>query len=288
MIATFYNTSCMESHRYISNESVDLFFCDPPYFITSGKKSENIDTGNRVDWDNQWSCKDDFLEWTEAWMRLMYAQLKNDGSAYICVCWEHSGDFKRILELVGFKILNRITWKRDKGRGSCRNWKSMSEDIWFVSKTNSYKFNVDEVMVKKKVVAPYRDEDGNPKDWYEDSDGKYRYTYPGNVWVDFTVPFWSMKEVRSYATTKRSMENTLKKHSTQKPKAMVKYCIQASSNVGDVVVDYFSGSGTTAIAAMELDRKVIAFDISSVCSEMLETRIRNELIGGEFINEQIC
>ena len=52
----------------------------------------------------------------------------------------------------------------------------------------------------------YRDENGNPKDWWVNENGeKVRLTYPGNLWEEFCVPFWSSKEVRSYAKTKKSL-----------------------------------------------------------------------------------
>ena len=86
-----------------------------------------------------------------------------------------------------------------------------------------------------------------------------------------------MHEVRSYAKTKKTPYNTLQKHNTQKPKDLVKKCIKASSNSGELIVDYFAGSGTTAIAAEELGRKSIVFDPNKICIEMLETRIQNEL-----------
>ena len=279
----YYQESCFNSYKYIEKESVDLFFCDPPYFI-SGKKGNgknnkpNLISGDRYDWDAQWKSKEEFYDWTRDWMVLMFTQLKSTGSAYVCICWQHSGKFQELLESVGFKIHNRITWKRDKGRGSNRNWKSMHEDIWFVSKTNKYTFNVDDVLVEKPVIAPYRDAEGNPKGWFIDEKGnKVRYTKPGNIWIDFTVPFWSMKEVRSYAKTKRSPKNTLVKHNTQKPKLLVERCITASSNKGDLVVDYFSGSGTTAIAALSLKRKALVFDLNELCIKMLEARMVVEL-----------
>lgn len=76
---------------------------------------------------------------------------------------------------------------------------------------------------------------------------------------------------------KKTPNNTLQKHNTQKPKDLVKRCILASSNRGDLVVDYFSGSGTTAIASRELDRNSIVFDINKICIEILETRIKSEI-----------
>ena len=273
-----YNESCLESSTFIEESSVDLFFCDPPYFISGTASKQNLITGDRMDWDRQWPSKEAFYLWSVQWMSLMYKQLKPTGSAYVCICWEHSGKFQELLSNTGFRIVNRITWKRDKGRGAKTNWKSMHEDIWFVTKSANYTFNIEDVMVEKTVVAPYRDSTGAPKDWFIDADGnKKRYTYPGNIWTDFVVPFWSMKEVRSYAKTKKTPSNTLIKHNTQKPKDLVKRCLLASSNKGDLVVDYFSGAGTTAVAAVELGRKAIVFDTNTLCIKMLEARLQNEI-----------
>ena len=273
-----YNINYNKSTDYIKDNSVDLFFCDPPYFI-SGNKSKNIDleNGDRYDWDKQWNNKEEYYNWTKDWLLLAYKQLKETGSIYVCTQWEHSGKVQNILEENGYTILNRITWKRDKGRGANFNFKSMHEDIWFAVKNpKKYKFYVDRIKTEKEVIAPYRDENGDPKDWFEKDGKKIRMTHPSNLWTDFSVPFWSMHEVKSYAKTKKTPNNTLQKHNTQKPKELVKKCLLASSDEGDLVVDYFAGAGTTAIAAKELNREYIVFDINELCIKMLEERLKNE------------
>lgn len=260
------NIDCFNSGDYIKNGTVDLFFTDPPYFTTN------------IKWDKQWKNKIEYYNWCEQWLKLLYNQLKDSGSAYICCQWQHSGMYQMILEKIGFKIRNRITWKRDKGRGSNSNWKSIHEDIWFVTKTNNYTFNIDDIKIEKKVKAPYKDKDGKPKDWWINKEGiKVRLTHPGNLWNEFTVPFWSSKEVRSYAKTKRTPNNKFKKHNTQKPKQLVKKCILASSNKNDLVVDFFGGSGTTLIAAIELNRKCFIFEKNEIYCNIMQTRLKNEI-----------
>jgi site-specific DNA-methyltransferase (adenine-specific) len=263
-----HHTDCCNSSNYIKEKSIDLFFVDPPYFTTS------------IEWDTQWKNNDEYYDWCRSWIKDMYNQLKDTGSAYICCQWQHSGMYQVMLQESGFNILNRITWKRDKGRGSSTNWKQMHEDIWFVSKSKKYTFNIDQVKVKKKVIAPYKDEEGNPKDWWVDPETgeKVRLTHPGNLWETFSIPFWSSKEVRSYAKTKRTPDNQFEKHNTQKPKDLVKRCITASSNIGDLVVDYFGGSGTTLIASKELDRNCIIIEKNSTYIEIIKTRLLNENI----------
>jgi DNA modification methylase len=217
---------------------VDLIFADPPYNI--GK-----DFGNASDKRS----KNDYLDWTDKWLKQARRILKNTGSIYVCCDWEYSG---KIQEIMGqyFILKNRITWRREKGRGARTNWKNNMEDIWFGVIGKDYTFNVDEVKIKKEVIAPYRigGKGGLPKDWIETGGERYRYTCPSNIWLDMVVPFWSMPE------------NT--PHPTQKPEKLLERIISASSNKGDLVIDPFLGSGTTAIIAKRLGRNYIGFEIN--------------------------
>ena len=134
---------------------------------------------------------------------------------------------------------NRITWEREKGRGAKANWKNASEDIWFFTVSDEYTFNLDDVKLKRKVVAPYTS-NGEPKDWDKGENGNFRITHPSNLWTDISVPFWSMPE------------NT--EHPTQKPEKLLAKIILASTNEGDAILDPFAGSGTTAVTAKKLGR----------------------------------
>jgi site-specific DNA-methyltransferase (adenine-specific) len=104
------------------------------------------------------------------------------------------------------------------------------------------------VKLKRRVIAPYRTNNGEPKDWEESENGNYRLTHPSNIWSDITIPFWSMPE------------NT--DHPTQKPEKLIAKLILASSRPDDVVFDPFLGSGTTAVVAKKLGRRFcgIEFD----------------------------
>jgi site-specific DNA-methyltransferase (adenine-specific) len=100
--------------------------------------------------------------------------------------------------------------------------------------------------LRRKVLAPYKDENGIPKDWKENKNRNYRDTFPSNNWTDISIPFWSMPE------------NT--DHPTQKPEKLIAKIILASSNKGDVVFDPFLGSGTTAVTAKKLNRKFVGVE----------------------------
>ncbi len=215
---------------------VDCVFVDPPYNMA--KIFNKTKFGKMKDGD--------YEEWLESWVRQLPRIMKPNASIYICGDWVSSSAIYRVLGRY-FTIQNRITFEREKGRGAKRNWKNASEDIWFATNGDDYYFNVDAVKLKRKVIAPYK-VDGKPKDWEEsEGEGGVRLTYPSNIWTDITIPFWSMPE------------NT--NHPTQKPEKLLAKILMASTRPGDVVLDCFAGSGTTAVVAKKLQRHYITIDI---------------------------
>jgi site-specific DNA-methyltransferase (adenine-specific) len=112
------------------------------------------------------------------------------------------------------------------------------------------------VKLKRRVIAPYRDANGNPKDWH---DSGFRLTHPSNFWADIIVPFWSMPE------------NT--EHPTQKPEKLLAKIILASTNKNDVVLDPFLGSGTTSVVAKKLGRKFVGVEQDETYCCLAEKRL---------------
>lgn len=214
---------------------VSLLFIDPPYNIY---KTFNSNTFSIVDTDK-------YELWMDSWLSRLVRVLIPGASVYICGDWRASAAIYNAGSKY-FVLRNRITWEREKGRGAKSNWKNCSEDIWYFTLGKDSVFNVDDVKMKRKVLAPYR-ENGKPKDWIEDTGSNFRITYPSNIWTDITVPFWSMPE------------NT--DHPTQKPEKLLAKIILASSNKGDMVFDPFLGSGTTAVAAKKLGRRFCGVEI---------------------------
>ncbi len=215
--------------------SVDLLIADPPYNLSKTYNSSVFTKQSQSEYE----------AWTNAWIELVVPLLKPTASVYVCSEWRSSGVIQRVLEH-HFIVKNRITWEREKGRGAARNWKNNSEDIWFCVVSEDYFFDVEAVKQKRRVLAPYRDGNGQPKDWAEEADGAFRVTHPSNLWTDITVPFWSMPE------------NT--DHPTQKPEKLIAKLILASSRPGDVALDPFLGSGTTSVVAKKLGRRYIGIE----------------------------
>jgi site-specific DNA-methyltransferase (adenine-specific) len=214
---------------WLPAQFVDLLIVDPPYNLSKNYHGSSF----------KQKRADEYQAWFRGVFSKLKPTLKPSASIYVCSDWKTSMLIAPILADF-FDVKNRITWERDKGRGATSNWKNNTEDIWFCTSSNDYTFNVERVKLKRRVMAPYRDANGRPKDWDEDESGNFRLTCPSNIWTDLTVPFWSMPE------------NT--DHPTQKPEKLMAKLILASSNRGDLVFDPFNGSGTTSVVAKKLGR----------------------------------
>ncbi len=213
---------------------VDLLIVDPPYNLDKdfhGKKFKK-------------TTDELYEEYTEEWINQVTPLLKDTATIYVCCDWQSSSVIYRVLKKY-FHIQNRITWQREKGRGALSNWKNGMEDIWFATMAKDYTFHVEDVKIRRKVIAPYK-VDGKPKDWEETEEGNFRNTYPSNFWDDISIPYWSMPE------------NTA--HPTQKPEKLLAKLILASSNPGEVVFDPFLGSGSTSVTAKKLNRHYVGIE----------------------------
>jgi len=225
----------------------DLIIVDPPYNI------EKDFHGSRF----HALSDDEYERYTESWIALIKPLLKDNGSIYVCCDWKSSLVIGRVLDR-HFFVRNRITWQREKGRGASRNWKNSMEDIWFATNSQDYIFNVDKVMHRRRVIAPYKVDD-QPRDWEETGAGRFRNTHPSNFWDDVSVPYWSMSE------------NTA--HPTQKPEKLLAKLILASSDEGGLILDPFAGSGSTAVTAKKLGRHFVSVEQSELYCVWAERRL---------------
>ena len=231
------NADLFEVLTFLPDEFADLIIVDPPYNLDKNFNGLKFNSMNA----------DKYEEYVDSWLTELCKKLKPCGSLYLCGDWKCTSSLQRVLER-HLTILNRITWQREKGRGAMNNWKNSMEDLWFAVKDpKNYFFDVNAVKMKRRVIAPYR-ENGVAKDWEQTNEGNFRLTYPSNFWDDISVPFWSMPE------------NT--NHPTQKPEKLIAKLILASSKAGDVVFDPFLGSGTTAVVAKKLKRNFCGIEIN--------------------------
>lgn len=222
--------------------SVDLIFADPPYNI------------GKADWD-KFESHDEYIEWSVKWIELASRALKSTGSLYVCGFSEILADIRK----PAAQFFNRCKWLvwfyRNKANLS-KDWGRSHESILHFRKSKKSVFNVDGVRVPygnhtlKYPVHPQAESSqyGNGKNRKEHWRPHPNGAKPKDV---FEIP----------VTSNGMKEKT--PHPTQKPEELLRRIILASSNESDLVIDPFSGSGTTLVCAEQLQRKWAGCDISS-------------------------
>lgn len=220
------------SHQ-IPDHSVDLIFADPPYNI--GKKFH----GRKDKWDSE----NEYLHWCYQWLDLCITKLTDTGSLYVMAATQNMPYFDLYLR-DKLSILSRIIWFYDSsGVQAKKYYGSLYEPILFCVKDNQhYTFNANDILVTTKTGAQRKLID-------------YRKSVP-TVYNDQKVPgnVWQIPRVRYRMA---EYEN----HPTQKPVALLERIILASSDPGELVLDPFSGTFTTAFVAKQLGRCSIGIEI---------------------------
>lgn len=239
----------------IKNETIDLIFADPPYNL--GK-----DFGKGKD---SWDCKKEYLDWCYKWIDECFRVLKPDGSFYLMNSTQNIPFINIYLE-EHYHIVNNIIWSYDSsGVQSKKKFGSLYEPITFATKKNSakYTFNWSDIMVEAKTGAKRKliDYRKNPPQPYNTK------KVPGNVW-DFPRVRFKMDEYEN--------------HPSQKPEILLERIVKVSSNVGDIVLDPFGGSFSTAGVARRLNRKALSVDIND---EYFKIGIRRTEISDKYKGE---
>lgn len=226
---------CIDTLKNMKDKSVDLIFADPPYNL--GK-----DFGNDSD---SWSDRKKYLEWCYAWIDECFRVLKDNGTFYLMNSTQNIPYISIYLQ-EHYYIVNDIVWTYDSsGVQSKKKYGSLYEPIIMATKSEKvkYTFNYQDILVEAKTGAKrglidYRK---NPPQPYNTQ------KVPGNVW-EFPRVRFKMEEYEN--------------HPSQKPEALLARIIKASSNEGEVVMDPFGGSFSTAAVATKLGRKSISMDIN--------------------------
>jgi adenine-specific DNA-methyltransferase len=244
----------LEALKTLPDNSIDLIFADPPYNI--GKNfNGHIE---------KWSTEESYLEWCYKWLDLCIQKLKPSGSFYVMTATQFMPYFDIYLRKK-LDVLSRLVWSYDSsGVQAKKFYGSMYEPILFcVKDKNNYTFNTNDILVEAKTGAKRK-----LIDYRKAIPTVYNSEkVPGNVW-DFPRVRYRMDEYEN--------------HPTQKPIALLERIIKASSNIGDVVLDPFSGTFTTCYVAMELDRNSIGIEIQD---EYVKIGLRRLNLAQEFKGE---
>src|SRR5713226_1816823 len=210
--------------------SVDLVFADPPYFLSNGGitcHAGKMVSVHKGDWDKSRGPESNH-EFNRAWLAACQRILKPNGSIWVSGTAHviHSVGFA--MQQLGFKLLNDISWVKPNPPPnlSCRYFTHATETIIWAEKNKKSRHTFNYKLMK------------------EQAGGK------------------QMKSVWQILPPDRE-EKRFGKHPTQKPVALLERILEAASNPGNLVLDPFMGSGTTAVAALRLSRCMVAIDFES-------------------------
>jgi site-specific DNA-methyltransferase (adenine-specific) len=256
----------------LPSESIDLIYIDPPFNPVKAQSRKQIKTvadenGDRVGFQGR-SYRtielgqkayldqfDDYLGFLEPRLREAYRLLKPHGSLYFHIDYREVHYCKILLDQIFGRdsFLNEIIWAYDYGARTKKKWPPKHDNIlWYAKDPSKYTFNVEEIE-RIPYMAP----------GLVGKEKAARGKLPTDTWWHTIVP--------TNGTEKTG-------YPTQKPLGILRRIIQASSKPGDVVLDFFGGSGTTAAACLEYDRNFLLIDINPQSIEIMRKRFAGQPI----------
>jgi site-specific DNA-methyltransferase (adenine-specific) len=240
-----YQGDCLELLALLPESSVDLIFADPPYFLSNGGitcHAGKMVSVNKGDWDKS-KGPDANHDFNRAWLAAAQRILKPNGSLWVSGTAHviHSVGFA--MQQLGFKLLNDISWVKPNPPPnlSCRYFTHATETIIWAAKDKKSRHTFNYKLMK------------------EHNRGKQMKSV------------WEIKPPETW-------EKRFGKHPTQKPVALLERILLASSHEGDLVLDPFSGSGTTALAALRTSRSAVGLELSYDYLALTLQRITAELV----------
>jgi site-specific DNA-methyltransferase (adenine-specific) len=233
-----YLGDCIEIMKTLPDKSIDLVFADPPF---------NIGIKYDVHQDNM--SYEEYYNWSEKWIREAYRLLKNKGAIYLAIGDEFAAEINIILKRVGFYFRNLDylvlhLWANQRKKFN----RAHTHILYFSKDKEQFTFNDKDIRVHSARQLIYKDKRANPI-------GKI----PDDVW-QFSRVCGTFKE-------------RIGKHPCQMPEDLLELIIKTSSNEGDVVLDPFGGTGTTATVAKRLQRNFITMEISQEYYELILKRL---------------
>lgn len=227
--------------RNVCDESIDMIFADPPYFLSNDGitcSAGKMISVNKGKWDKIDTIQEKH-KFNRKWIKECKRILKPNGSIWISGTLHNIYSIGMALEQEGFKIINNITWQKTNPPPNlaCRCFTHSTETVLWAkkgSKKAKHIFNY-ELMKTRNGGKQMKD-----------------------VWTGTLTPLREKREG---------------KHPTQKPLYLLERIIEASTNVGDTILDPFCGSSTTGVAAKMLGRKYVGIDNSEEYIELSIKRL---------------
>ena len=233
--------------KTLETESIDLIVADPPYNL--GK-----DYGNNHDLKGF----EEYILFTREWLSEAKRVLKPEGSIYVFMGVRFISYLYDIMDGDLKLFFNSwIVWHYTQGMGKTKGFSPRHDDILVFNKGKNFTFNLDDIRVPQKF---YRERNN------------MRGANPGDVWQFSHV---------HYSNPNRQ------NHPTQKPEGIIERIVLASSNKGDMVLDPFSGSGTTRRVCQQLGRKAIGYELNPEYVAMTEQRLSEPFSGFDSVDPRM-
>jgi len=240
---TLYKGNCLDIMKDLSDNSVDLVFADPPYFLSNGGiscRAGKMVSVNKASWDKSNGFDNDF-QFTLDWLTEVKRVLKDNGSIWISGTMHNIYQVGYALQKLDYQILNEVSWFKPNAPPnlSCRYFTHSHETLIWARKNKDAKHKFNYALMK---------------DWEDEisESGKQMRS----VWSIPLTPKY--EKINGY-------------HPTQKPIELLRRVILSSTDYGDVVLDPFNGAGTTGIVAKVNGRKYIGIDLEK---QYLDTTIK--------------
>ena len=253
----FHKIGCIDAadslsvNKLLGDEKAALAIHDPPYNFVAFEERK----------------LEHFIEWSRLWIKNTFDSLKNDSSCYIWLGADQKNhlqpfpDFIIMMKDSGFSLRSFITMRNQRGYGTQKNWMSVRQELlYYIKGDPHFNVNAEYTDIPKILRGYYKEIKGKKTENLQRS--KSEFIRAGNVWVDIQQVFYRMEENVNgcYA---------------QKPLKAIDRIINASSKEGEIVIDFFSHSGTTIISAERYNRKCYSIDIEPVFCEITLRRLEN-------------
>lgn len=233
-----FKVDCFDILPRIPENSIDMIFADPPYFLSNGGitcHAGKMVSVNKGKWDESKGVEENYI-FTQRWLRECQRVLTPNGTIWVSGTSHIIYTVGSAMQTLGYKILNDIAWFKvnPPPNLSCRYFTHSTETILWAAKNKNSRHFFNYPLMKKM---------NNDKQM---------------------LSLWSIK-------APGSAEKIYGKHPTQKPIELLDRIVKASTRTGDIILDPFSGSGTTGIAAYKEGRQYIGIELEE---DYLKTSIK--------------
>ena len=243
-IAALFNEDVFSGIARVDDQSIGLVIADPPYGL--GK-----DYGNDSDMLEGVA----YVDFSRRWVDAVLPKLRPDGCLYVFLSWQHAPEVFSYMK-TRMTMINEIIWDRrvPSMGGSTRKFSSVHDNIGLFAVSKDYRFDLDAVRI------PYD---------AETKKARSRSIFVGKKWLEMG---YNPKDIWSVSRLHRQ-DPEREDHPTQKPLKIVERMVLASSAAGDMVLDPFMGSGTTAEAALRHGRRFTGFELNPGYFSVVKNRV---------------